>query len=282
MNAATDTWIERTSSPQFHQSGLNTLAAESRWLLLLAELAKQEGAAALERLAILLEEGALRVVDPSTQWQRALNVSLERFRLYRDVLREAPSQQSLIIAAKSAAVVTGRLNQGSEAPEVAWTFPGAELSGIRTTGGVSREVVRSSTNTLLVVGYSVLTDPTLTGLAAETIGAIAEAAARGVSITIVLHRNANRNALLRAFRNSIRQPRFYTWPERQDPMAAVHAKVLVSDRWDALVTSANLTYHGFEGNLEIGVRVRGAVAAQIAESVHALITSGHLVSWTPA
>ena len=237
----TDTSTARTLSARSHYSELNILVIEQSWLHLLAELIDLEGGAALERFASLLDEGALGLVSSSAQWQRALNVSVERFRLYRDVLKKAPSEQALIIAARAAAITVARVSEGCEAAEVAWTFPDAELPGVRTTGGVSRDVVRGSVGTLLIVGYSVTTDPMFTGLASQTIGAIADASARGVSVTVVLHRDANRNALLRAFRDGIPKPRVFTWPERQDPISAVHAKVIVADRQDALVTSAHLT-----------------------------------------
>jgi len=54
---------------------------------------------------------------------------------------------------------------------------------------------------------------------------------------------------------------------------------LIADRSDALVTSANLTYHGFQGNLEMGLRVKGPPAAEIHDRIHELIASGEFVPW---
>lgn len=62
-------------------------------------------------------------------------------------------------------------------------------------------------------------------------------------------------------------------------MAALHAKLLVADREDALITSANLTYHGFERNLEMGIRVTGRAAAEIHDQIHQLISTKELVAW---
>jgi phosphatidylserine/phosphatidylglycerophosphate/cardiolipin synthase-like enzyme len=144
---------------------------------------------------------------------------------------------------------------------------------------VAREIITASRQSLLVVGYSVTVDPALTGLAAQTVAAIAQAAERGVMVTAVLHREANRQALLQAWRPSVRGPTIFTWPASDDEMAAVHAKLLVSDRRDALVTSANLTYHGFEANLEMGLRVTGRPAAEVHDRIHDLIAAGELVPW---
>jgi phosphatidylserine/phosphatidylglycerophosphate/cardiolipin synthase-like enzyme len=131
-----------------------------------------------------------------------------------------------------------------------------------------------------VVGYSVTVDPTLTGLAAQTIDAIAQAGARGVIVTAVLHSQANRHALLRAWRPGVRPPSIFKWlASDDDHKSAVHAKVLISDRRDGLVTSANLTYHGFEANIEMGLRVKGPPAAEIHDRIYDLITAGELVPW---
>ena len=39
-------------------------------------------------------------------------------------------------------------------------------------------------------------------------------------------------------------------------MAALHAKVIVVDGIQTLITSANLSYHGQEGNIELGTFVK--------------------------
>jgi phosphatidylserine/phosphatidylglycerophosphate/cardiolipin synthase-like enzyme len=55
---------------------------------------------------------------------------------------------------------------------------------------------------------------------------------------------------------------FWMWPAEQRPelpagRAALHAKAAVADVHTALVTSANLTGHGINENMELGLVVRG-------------------------
>src|SRR5207302_494161 len=101
-----------------------------------------------------------------------------------------------------------------------------------------------SRSSLLLVGYSVTADPKRTGLVARTVDAIGKAAGRGVVVTAVLHRaENNRAALLQAWPGYARRPSIFTWPVNpSDEMTKLHAKVLVADARDALVTSANLTF----------------------------------------
>ncbi|MGH8437163.1 MAG: phospholipase D-like domain-containing protein, partial [Pseudomonas sp.] len=82
-----------------------------------------------------------------------------------------------------------------------------------------------------------------------------------------------------AWRAGVPKPSMFTWPVQDDEKAALHAKLLISDRNDALVTSANLTYHGFERNLEMGIRVTGRAAAEIHDRIDDLIRAGELVPW---
>ena len=50
--------------------------------------------------------------------------------------------------------------------------------------------------------------------------------------------------------------RIYNYPKQNDSMSALHAKVISVDKSDTLITSANLSYHGQEGNVELGTRVK--------------------------
>ena len=49
--------------------------------------------------------------------------------------------------------------------------------------------------------------------------------------------------------------KIYNYPEQSDSMSALHAKVISVDKMDNLITSANLSYHGQEGNIELGTHI---------------------------
>ena len=52
-------------------------------------------------------------------------------------------------------------------------------------------------------------------------------------------------------------------------MSALHAKVISVDRKETLITSANLSYHGQEGNIELGTHI---VSKDIAIQVERVFT----------
>jgi phosphatidylserine/phosphatidylglycerophosphate/cardiolipin synthase-like enzyme len=165
--------------------------------------------------------------------------------------------------------------------EIAVTHPGPEMPPMRSTAAITPQIVDRARRSVLIVGYSVTVDSGLLGLPARTLATMGRAAARGVLVTAILHRDPkNRDALLAGWPHGVTAPNIFTWPERPgDAMAALHAKVIVADASEALVTSANLTYHGYEANIEVGVRITGSAAAQLESVFRELIRTRDFVPW---
>ena len=66
----------------------------------------------------------------------------------------------------------------------------------------------------------------------------------------------------------------YNYKQSDDKMSALHAKVLSVDGYSTLITSANLSYHGQQGNIELGTKIDSkTVAKQIDDIFTKLIFS---------
>ena len=50
-------------------------------------------------------------------------------------------------------------------------------------------------------------------------------------------------------------------------MAALHAKVIVIDSYKTLISSSNLSYHGIEGNIEMGTVIESFKKAELVEGM---------------
>ena len=61
--------------------------------------------------------------------------------------------------------------------------------------------------------------------------------------------------------------RIYNYKKLDDCMSALHAKVISTDKTYTLITSANLSYHGQEGNIELGTLVESPDFAKQAEDI---------------
>lgn len=61
--------------------------------------------------------------------------------------------------------------------------------------------------------------------------------------------------------------KIYNYKNSGDYMSALHAKVISVDKKLTLITSANLSYHGQQGNIELGTLIESAAIARQVEDV---------------
>ncbi len=247
-----------------------------------ADAAQTVGSSVLMGLAADLDAGEITLDATARALQARLGIPSSRLGPIRRLLETADDTDLLATVIRVAVLAAERARAGVPSVEIAATR--LQQGGrIRTTGGVARDIVGGAGERLLLVGYSVTADSALAGLAAKTLSAMGDAAARGVTVTAIIHREEqNREAIIRAWPTNAPGPRFYTWPEQpNEPMAKMHAKVLIADAKDALITSANLTRHGFVGNVEMGVRIIGRPAKTVADVFERLLIDGGFVEWNP-
>ena len=141
--------------------------------------------------------------------------------------------------------------------ELVATLPPETPGNARPTERVVREMVDAAERELILVGYE-LTDQSL-------ILSAASAVSRGVEVVMICDRGRGAAArVLATWPSNTRPPRVFVDRDRPDgaPFASMHAKCLLVDGRDFLVTSANFTFHGLHGNIEVGLRVSGAPAAE--------------------
>jgi phosphatidylserine/phosphatidylglycerophosphate/cardiolipin synthase-like enzyme len=152
--------------------------------------------------------------------------------------------------------------------ELVATLP-AETPGIaRPTDVVVREMIGRASTEIVLLGYE-FTHRDLVSLLAGT-------AARGVNVIMICDRSrGGASRVMEAWPAGTRRPRILHDRERVEraPHASMHAKCLLVDGNDLLVTSANFTFHGLHGNIEIGIRLRGDPAAEARKIFSHLVES---------
>jgi cardiolipin synthase A/B len=193
----------------------------------------------------------------------------------------SPRALALMLQASAASVTVFR--QQVPSTEVVWTGPKVEGSFLRATREVVRELLRRARVELLVVGYWIAARDDGEGIIEEVITSMAEAVMRGASVRVIVDERIrtdgrdNRSILVSAWPDSVPLPRILTWHlPPGDRHLKLHAKVLVADRRDALVTSANLTSYAMDLNMEMGVRVIGYPAGNITKHFDLLEAAGIL------
>ena len=86
-------------------------------------------------------------------------------------------------------------------------------------------------------------------------------------ITFFVNDIENQQTFDRLYRYRSKFLRIYNYPKQKDKMSALHAKVISVDQQKTLITSANLSYHGQEGNIELGTLIESERTAKQVEDL---------------
>lgn len=201
----------------------------------------------------------------------------------------ALSGTALAFALRVSVAAAAEWRRRQPVTQVVWTGPKVEGSFLRSTREVVRELLRGARRDLLVIGYWIAARDDGEGIIEEIIAALGDAVYRGVSVKVIFDEREridgrnNRQVLMEAWPARVRPPQVFTWRlPADDRHLKLHAKVLVADGKDALVTSANLTLYAMDRNMEMGVRVVGAPAGSIADHFLRLIDAGVLEAFERA
>jgi len=167
-------------------------------------------------------------------------------------------------ALRFALLASARTNKAAsirQSIELIWTGPKTEGMPLRQTDQALLEVISSATNELLVVSFVAYNVDSITN-------ALSKAIERGVIVNMVLEPDQllGGKATLDSIgmlKEMIHGVHIYYWPpekRRKSPQGkygSLHAKCAVADEAIAYLSSANLTGHAMELNMELGVLIKG-------------------------
>jgi cardiolipin synthase A/B len=147
--------------------------------------------------------------------------------------------------------------QRESSVELVWTGPTTPFVATRRTEQVLLDLIGHAQNDLFLVSF-VAYD------VSSVVDALNAAAARGIDIQILLEKSTSHGGSLSVdpvatMRRCVPSAALYVWTDRPAPFSdgRVHAKVAVADGNTAFLTSANLTGHALEKNMEAGIVVTG-------------------------
>ena len=209
-------------------------------------------------------------------------------RLIRSWSELFDSQSDAEFAVQLAALKEAVVLTASEATptEVVWSGPKVEGSYLRATRQVVQDIIAAAQTELLVVGYWLAGKEDHEGIINDIIELIADAVTRGVKVTMVLDEGEkgygknNGDTLVSLWPKTVPLPQLLTWKIPADEKhLKLHAKVLLADRHDALVTSANLTMYALDRNMEMGVRIQGIPSERIGQHFELLVHREVLVPY---
>lgn len=251
---------------------------------LLARVAAQLlDAAAIDDVCRALEDGQLTrdSAGPRRHQVAAGNARVEAQLRHLQVVWNHGTElsaQALAAALRTVAAAIETERENAASPQVVWTGPRVEGSYLRATRPVVLDILAAAQHELLVVGYWIAAGQARHDTVRHIIEEMAAAVERGVRLRVVLDRlvradgSTNRSLFLSLWPSTVGPPTLLTWRSDVSAHVKLHAKVLVADRRDALVTSANLTMHAMGLNMEMGVRIRGPAADAVADHFGRMIS----------
>lgn len=162
--------------------------------------------------------------------------------------------------------------QRDNSVELVWTGPTTPFVPTRRTEQVLLDLIHGAQRDLFLVSF-VAYD------VSSVVDALNAAITRGIDTRILLETSTSHGGSLSVdpvstMRSCVPSASLYVWTDRPYPFVEgrVHAKVAVADGNSAFLTSANLTGHALEKNMEAGVIIRGGnVPGSLREHLHALI-----------
>lgn len=161
-----------------------------------------------------------------------------------------------------------------QSTELVWTGPTTPFVSARRTEQALLQVINSAEHSLFItsfVAYDVST----------VVKALNSANERGVGISMVLELSQDHGGSISfdaigRMRAVVPAANLYAWHEKSDAFAGgrVHAKVAVADERICFITSANLTGHAMEKNMEAGLIIEGGrIPTTLKRHLEALIST---------
>lgn len=160
---------------------------------------------------------------------------------------------SMLLAAGH--VFTKATNQQST--ELVWTGPTTPFVSARRTEQTLLQVINAAEQTLFITSFVAYNVSTI-------VKALNAASDRGVVISMLLELSQDHGGSISfdaigKMSTLVSAARLYSWRDKATPFSdgRVHAKVAVADGKMCFITSANLTGHAMEQNMEAGVLLTG-------------------------
>lgn len=143
------------------------------------------------------------------------------------------------------------------------TAPPSFLIKARTTMNVVQSLIDNAERNILITGYA------LSSYFSDLIDTIVQKSQSGVVVKFFVNDMDNQPDFEKILQNKGRYLKIYNYRKEDDIMAALHAKVISVDQKQTLITSANLSYHGQQGNIELGTLIESKQLAIQIEDVFA-------------
>lgn len=160
-------------------------------------------------------------------------------------------------------ILTSETEKPQDLVSLAITAPPSFSIKAKSTKNTVDGMLKNSQKSIIITGYS------LSEYFDNLIDIIIQKSQSGVFVEFFINNIEAQRNVDKLNRYKGRFLKIYNYSSRNDAMSTLHAKVISIDGRETLITSANLSYHGQEGNIELGTFIR---SEQIAKQVTDIFT----------
>lgn len=146
-------------------------------------------------------------------------------------------------------LVCGAFPPDNDKAELVVIAPPSFSIKAKSTKVTVQDMITNAQKSILITGYS------LSDYFSDLIDCIIDKSQRGVFVKFFVNDINSQNSFEKLSRYKGKFLKIYNYQKSDDKMAALHAKVISVDQAVTLITSANLSYHGQEGSIELGTRI---------------------------
>lgn len=141
------------------------------------------------------------------------------------------------------------------------TSPPSFEMDARPTMAVVQSMIEGAKRNILITGYS------LSSYFSDMTDTIIDKSQKGVFVKFFINNIDKQPEADKLLRYRGHFLKLYDYSNEDDKMAALHAKVISVDMKQTLITSANLSYHGQQGNIELGALIESQRTAKKFDEV---------------
>ena len=203
-----------------------------------------------------------------------LNLDILLYRIAEDALsgrrnsisalkKQFPSLSEKELSDLHSMFVSLFINNDSDSTTLVATTPPSFSINAKSTKNTTIDLLTKANASILLTGYS------LSDYFNDMVDCIVNKSQQGVLVKVFVNQIENQKNFDKLYRYKGRFLKIYNYSPSEDKMAALHAKVISTDQRKTLITSANLSYHGQEGNVELGALIE---SKKIAKQVEELFT----------
>lgn len=214
---------------------------------------------------------------PLTSWEASPRArsALTKLTLAWQGTAIPPGELAGMLTAASSAYHRAKAEQEIE---LVWTGPSSKLIATRKTEQALLQVIDAAQSRLFItsfVAYNI----------ASIMKALERAIERGVQVSMLLEASEAYGGgisidAIPKMKSALPTAKLFSWVDKEEGFAGgkVHAKVAVADEHFCFISSANLTGHAMEKNMEVGVLIRGgATPSRLQRHLEALETTRVIV-----